>query len=46
MKRIAFAALLLMVAGCTAGPPIQSSICTMHPGSYQCQVEQYENAGN
>ena len=45
MKRITIGVLLLMIAGCTSGPPIQSSICTLHPGSFQCQVEQYENAG-
>ncbi|MEJ8847833.1 hypothetical protein [Variovorax rhizosphaerae] len=37
--------LLCLLAGCsTAPPPGGYSVCQTSPGSYQCEVERYQNA--
>ena len=34
------------LVGCTGLPPQQGSgVCAQKPGSYACQVNEYENAG-
>ncbi len=40
------AAILCVLAGCAAAPPQAYSICSTQPGSYACQIEQYQNVND
>lgn len=47
MFRITIGMLLCLLAGCSGTPPPrQFSICSTQPGSFECQVQRYANAGN
>jgi len=47
IARIASAVLLcaavIVLGGCAAAPQHAYSVCTMHPGTEACQVEQYDH---
>jgi hypothetical protein len=42
MFKIASAILLCILAGCAGTAPPAASACSTQPGSYACQIEQYE----
>ena len=47
MSRIASALCLCILAGCAGAPPqAYSSACAAEPGSYACQIEQYERVSD
>ena len=43
MSKYLCAWLLCLLAGCTTSTPPSYSICATQPGSYECQIEQYQN---
>lgn len=45
MIKMASALLLCVMLGCSATAPQQNSQCSAKPGSYACQVIEYEDAG-
>ena len=46
MFKTVCAMLVGFLVGCTGLPPQQGSgVCAQKPGSYACQVNEYENAG-
>lgn len=46
MFRAASASLLCLLLGCTSTPPPAYSVCSTQPGTYACQIEQYQNVDN
>lgn len=43
MQKMASAILLCMLAGCANHTPQGYSVCSTQPGTYACQIEQYQN---
>ena len=43
MHKLASAIFLSFLAGCASTPPHEYSVCSTHPGTYACQIEQYQN---
>ena len=43
MFKLAIAMLLCLLAGCASHALQGGSICTTQPGTYACQIEQYQN---
>ncbi|MDB5826264.1 MAG: hypothetical protein JWQ73_484 [Variovorax sp.] len=42
MIKAASAVLLCVLAGCASSSPQVPSVCATQPGTYACQIEQYE----
>jgi len=46
VQTLASAILLCVLAGCAGAPPQGGySVCSTQPGTYACQIEQYQNVG-
>ncbi len=46
MSRITLLMLLFLLAGCAGtATPLEPTACSTAPGSFECQVERYSNAG-
>ena len=46
VKKMLSAILLCVLVGCASAPPQSGySICSTQPGTYACQIEQYQNVG-
>lgn len=43
MFKLASAMILCILAGCAGTLPQGSSVCSTQPGTYACQIEQYQN---
>lgn len=47
MRKLASAILLSVLAGCASTPPPHGySVCSTQPGTYECQIEQYQNVND
>jgi hypothetical protein len=44
MFKMASAVLLCILAGCAGTSPPGYSVCSTQPGTYACQIEQYQRA--
>ena len=42
MSILTSAVLLCVLVGCAGAPPPGPSVCSTQPGTYACQIEQYE----
>ena len=43
MFKMASAMILCILAGCVGTSPQGVSVCSTQPGTYACQIEQYQN---
>ena len=43
MQKLASVLLLSVLAGCASTAPHDYSVCSTQPGTYACQIEQYQN---
>jgi hypothetical protein len=47
MLRFTVGTLLFLLVGCSGTPPPrQFSVCSTHPGSFDCQIERMSRAGS
>lgn len=46
MFKVASAVLLCVLAGCASTAPVGYSVCSTQPGSYACQIEQYQRVND
>ena len=43
VQKLASVLLLSVLAGCESTAPHDYSVCSTQPGTYACQIEQYQN---
>jgi hypothetical protein len=46
MVKMANAILLCVLAGCVSTSPQGYSVCSTQPGTYACQIDQYQNVND
>ena len=46
LRRISFAVIAFNLTACAGSAPTGYSACTTQPGSYACQIEQYERVND